>query len=182
MIEVRFHGRGGQGAVTATRILANAFVKLGKYGSSFPMFGFERRGAPVTAFMRFDDNPIRVKTQIYNPDCLVVLDPSQLHTPAIYEGLKPKGVLIQNAPEQIHEKPHKHIGLMGVVDAETIALEELGFPSPNTCVLGAFAAATGWVSLDAIQSSLEEYFHGDILTKNLRTIERGFNEVKKIQW
>ncbi len=182
MIEVRFHGRGGQGAVTATRILANAFVKQGRYGSSFPMFGFERRGAPVTAFMRFDDDPIRVKTQIYNPDCLVVLDPSQIHAPAIYQGLKPNGVLIQNAPRQIHERPHEHIGLMGVVDAETIALEELGIPSPNTCVLGAFAAATGWIPLESLLSSLEEYFHGDILRKNARTIERGYAEVKKVQW
>jgi 2-oxoacid:acceptor oxidoreductase gamma subunit (pyruvate/2-ketoisovalerate family) len=182
MIEVRFHGRGGQGAVTATRILANAFVRQGKYGSSFPMFGFERRGAPVTAFMRFDDNPVRVKTQIYNPDCLVVLDPSQLHSPVIYEGLKQNGVLIQNAPHPVQERPHSHVSLLGVVDADTIAHEELGIPSPNTCVLGAFAAATGWIPLKALLSSLEEYFHGDILRKNARTVERGFEEVKKIQW
>jgi 2-oxoacid:acceptor oxidoreductase gamma subunit (pyruvate/2-ketoisovalerate family) len=76
MIKVRFHGRGRQGSVTAARILANAFVLEGKYGSSFPMFGFERRGAPVTAFLRFDENPVREKTQIYSPDCLVVLDSS----------------------------------------------------------------------------------------------------------
>jgi len=101
---------------------------------------------------------------------------------AIFEGLKPGGILIQNTPHPVKETPHNHIGLMGLVDAETIALEELGFPSPNTCVLGAFAAATGWVSLDALLSSLEEYFRGDILKKNARTIERGFEEVKKIQW
>jgi len=182
MIEVRFHGRGGQGAVTATRILANAFVKQGKYGSSFPMFGFERRGAPVTAFMRFDDRPIRVKTQIYHPDCLVVLDPSQGQAPAVYEGLKPNGVLIQNSPLGMDKRPHPHVGLLGVVDAEAIAMEELGIPSPNTCVLGAFGAATGWVSLEALLSSLEEYFHGDILSKNARTVERGFHEVKTVRW
>lgn len=182
MIEVRFHGRGGQGAVTATRILANAFVQQGKYGSSFPMFGFERRGAPVTAFMRFDDNPIRVKTQIYTPDCLVVLDPSQLNSPTIYQGLKQKGVLIQNAQNHIQERPHSHISILGVVDADTIAQEELGIPSPNTCVLGAFAAATGWIPLEALLTSLEEYFQGDILRKNTRTVKRGFEEVKKFQW
>ena len=77
MIEVRFHGRGGQGAVMASKILATAFVKTKKYGASFPMFGFERRGAPVTAFGRFSKKPIREKTQIYNPDILMVLDPSQ---------------------------------------------------------------------------------------------------------
>jgi Pyruvate/2-oxoacid:ferredoxin oxidoreductase gamma subunit len=96
--------------------------------------------------------------------------------------LRENGVLIQNTPNRIQEKPHSHIGLMGTVDADAIALEELGIPSPNTCVLGAFAAATGWIPLESLLSSLAEYFHGDILKKNARTIERGFEEVKTIQW
>ena len=182
MIEVRFHGRGGQGAVTAARILSNAFVRQGKFGSSFPMFGFERRGAPVTAFMRFDDKPIREKTHIYYPDCLVVLDSSQRSSPLIYEGLKPGGVLILNSSKTIGKKPHDNVILAGVVDADAIAMEELGRASPNTCVLGAFAAATRWISLDCIFAGLEQYFSGEIFDRNMRTAERGFNEVRVTTW
>ena len=182
MIEVRFHGRGGQGVVTAAKILSNAFVRQGKFGSSFPMFGFERRGAPVTAFMRFAEDPIREKTQIYNPDCLVVLDPSQRDSPMVYEGLKPGGVLILNTKEPIHEKPYKDLGRAGLVDGEGIALEEIGISSPNTSMVGAFAAATGWIPIEHILSGLEQYFSGDILKGNIRCAERGFHEVEVIQW
>ena len=182
MIEVRFHGRGGQGVVTAARILSNAFVRQGKCGSSFPMFGFERRGAPVTAFMRFDDRPIREKTQIYNPDCVVVLDPSQKEVDQVYEGMKAHGRLILNSAKSPVKRPHPNIELCGVVHAEAIALDELGFASPNTCVAGAFAAATGWIDLDAVIASLEQYFKGETLKKNLRSAERGYREVEIIRW
>jgi 2-oxoacid:acceptor oxidoreductase gamma subunit (pyruvate/2-ketoisovalerate family) len=182
MIEVRFHGRGGQGAVTATRILANAFVQQGQFACSFPMFGFERRGAPVTAFMRFDERPIREKTQIYKPDCLVVLDSSQKNPLLVYEGLKPEGKLILNSAIAMREKPHKNLKWVGVVDAEAIALEELGRPSPNTCVLGGFSAATGWIGLEYVLSSLEQYFEGDILKNNKRAAERGYEEVQIVEW
>jgi 2-oxoacid:acceptor oxidoreductase gamma subunit (pyruvate/2-ketoisovalerate family) len=182
MIEVRFHGRGGQGVVTAARILSNAFLKVGRFGSSFPMFGFERRGAPVTAFMRFDDRRIREKTQIYNPDCVVVLDPSQKRSVAVYEGMRPSGRLILNSAKGIGNRPNQNIELCGVVNAQAIAMEELGFPSPNTCIVGAFASATGWISLDAVLTSLEEYFQGESLKKNLRSAERGYREVEVIRW
>ncbi len=96
MSEVRFHGRGGQGVVTTSKILANAFARTGQFGASFPMFGFERRGAPVTAFGRFSDKPVKEKTQIYNPNILVVLDPSQKHSQAVFDGLLPGGMLLLN--------------------------------------------------------------------------------------
>lgn len=182
MIEVRFHGRGGQGSVTAARILANAFVLEGKYGSSFPMFGFERRGAPVTAFLRFDDHPIKEKTQIYSPDCLVVLDSSLKNSPNVYDGLKPGGVLILNGPEPIKKRPHANIQLTGLVDAEKVAREEIGIPSPNTCMIGAFAAARGWIGLESVVASLEHYFSGHILEGNIRSARRGFHEVEVIHW
>lgn len=182
MIEVRFHGRGGQGVVTAAKVLANAFVRQGKYGSSFPMFGFERRGAPVTAFMRFDEKPIREKTQIYHPDCLVVLDPLQRDSSLVYHGLKPDGVLILNTKEPMENKPHKDLARAGLLDAETIALEEIGVPSPNTSMVGAFAATTGWIGIEHILSGLEPYFRGNILKGNIRCAERGFQEVEVIRW
>ena len=182
MIEVRFHGRGGQGAVTAARLLANAFVVQGKFASSFPMFGFERRGAPVTAFLRFDENPIKIKTQIYNPDCLVVLDPAQKNSPLIYEGLNPKGILVLNSDRYIKKRPDNNISLVGLVDADAIALEEIGNPSPNTAILGAFAATTRWIELEPIIFSLEQYFNGDLLERNIRCTERGFQEMRCIRW
>ncbi len=91
MNEVRFHGRGGQGVWTTSKILANAFARTGQFGASFPMFGFERRGAPVTAFGRFSDKPVREKTQIYNPDIIVVLDPTQKNSDAVFQGLLRRG-------------------------------------------------------------------------------------------
>ena len=182
MIEVRFHGRGGQGAVTASRILANALVREGKYGSSFPMFGFERRGAPVTAFLRFDDRPIKLKTQIYEPDCLIVLDASLRDSGFVYEGLKPDGVVIVNGGTPSNKKPQEKIRILGAVDADGIALEEIGVAAPNTCMVGAFAAATDWITLEAAVDSLEDYFEGDVLKRNIRSAERGFKETAVIRW
>jgi 2-oxoacid:acceptor oxidoreductase gamma subunit (pyruvate/2-ketoisovalerate family) len=178
MIEVRFHGRGGQGAVVASRILANAFVREGKFGSAFPMFGFERRGAPVTAYGRFDEKPILEKTQIYEPHCLMVLDPSQSDTPRVYEGLRPDGVLILNSPKDLKSKPHENLTLAGLADADRIAMEEIGMAAPNVCMLGAFAAATHWIQLDSILAGLEDYFQGKNLDGNRRCAERGFKETR----
>src|SRR4030043_188419 len=101
MKEIRIHGRGGQGAVLAARMLASAFVAEGKSVASFPMYGFERRGAPVVAFTRVDDKPIREKTQIYTPDCLVVIDPGLMKLPTLFTGLKTGGALIINSKKPL---------------------------------------------------------------------------------
>ena len=178
MIEVRFHGRGGQGAVVSSRILANAFVREGKFGSAFPMFGFERRGAPVTAYGRFDEKPILEKTQIYEPHCLIVLDPSQSETPRVYEGLRTNGILILNSPSELQTKPHDNLTIAGLADANRIAMEEIGMAAPNICMLGSFAVTTKWIRLDSILASLEDYFQGKILDGNRRCAERGFKETR----
>lgn len=178
MLEVRFHGRGGQGAVTASRILATAFVNTGRYGASFPMFGFERRGAPVVAYGRFDEEPIRVKTAIYNPDVLVVLDPAQWDSPAVWEGLNSGGTLILNAQTPLEELKNENLKKACFVDANGIALDEIGIAMPNTCILGAFAAATGLIDLDSIVVGLEDYFEGNRLDGNVRCVRRGFEENK----
>ena len=182
MTEIRFHGRGGQGAVLAARMLAIACVAEGKCVASFPMYGFERRGAPVVAFTRFDDKPIMEKTQIYNPDCLVVIDPGLLKLPTLFTGLNPNGTLILNSSRVFEKQPNENLKLAGVVNATQIAVEEVGRDVPNTCLLGAFAAVTGWVSLKSILASVGEYFGGDVLKKNLRCVERGYNEVKVTKW
>jgi len=179
--EIRIHGRGGQGAVTAARMLASAFVLEGKYVASFPMYGFERRGAPVQAFTRLDDKPIREKTQVYNPDCMVVIDPTLLKLSTLFSGLKPDGILIVNSPN-FNTQVDKNLKMAGVIDATRVAVEEIGRDIPNTCLCGAFAATTQWVKLESLIKSLGDYLSGDMLQRNIRSVERGFREVKVIKW
>jgi 2-oxoacid:acceptor oxidoreductase gamma subunit (pyruvate/2-ketoisovalerate family) len=180
--EIRIHGRGGQGAVLAARMLASAFVTEGKYVASFPMYGFERRGAPVVAFTRFDEKPIREKTQIYNPDCMVVIDPGLMKIPTLFAGIKPEGILIVNSKKPLEQRPHENLTLGGVVNATQIAVEEIGRDIPNTCLLGAFAATTGWLDLKSVLACLGDYLSGDVLQRNLKSAERGYKEVEVIRW
>lgn len=182
MKEIRWHGRGGQGAVVAARVLATAFDKEGKFITAFPKFGAERRGAPVIAFTSFDDKPIRQKTQLYHPDCLIVIDPLLIHSVDVFEGIKSNSTLVIDAPESLREHFHTSLVTTGFVDATRIGLEEIGRPITNTCMLGAFACTTGWVKLDSLLLSLEEYFSGNILQKNLRCIQRGFKETEIIKY
>ncbi len=182
MKEIRIHGRGGQGSVLAARMLASAFVAEGKCVASFPMYGFERRGAPVMAFTRVDDKPIREKTQVYTPDCMVVIDPTLLRLPTLFTGIKEEGVLIVNTPEPLSGKPDKNLKVAGVINATAIALEEIGRDIPNTCLMGALAATTGWVKLESLIASLGDYFEGKRLEQNKRSTERGYREVKVETW
>ncbi len=157
MKEIRFHGRGGQGAVIASNILANAAFLEGKDVQAFPYFGVERRGAPVTAFVRLDDRPIRIKYFIYNPNYVIVLDESLLNAVDVTAGIKEPGVVIVNStrsPEDMELEQYK----VATVDATSIALEHgLGSkvaPIVNTVLLGAFVTATEEVSLDSVLSSI----------------------------
>jgi 2-oxoacid:acceptor oxidoreductase gamma subunit (pyruvate/2-ketoisovalerate family) len=182
VIEVRFHGRGGQGAVTASKILASAFVRAGKFAASFPMFGFERRGAPVTAFGRFGDMPIREKTKIYNPDILVVLDPTQKNSENVTDGIVENGLLILNTDKPVQENIHNKLKTIGYVDANKISINEIGRPMPNTCIIGAFAKTTGFIDIEPIIESLEEYFSGSRLEKNIICARRGFEETNIVEF
>ena len=148
--EIRLHGRGGQGAVTAAKMLASAAAVEGKFVASFPMYGFERRGMPVVAFTRVDEKPIREKTQIYTPDCLIVIDPTLMGLETVFAGLKPGGILILNGAAPLEKSPSKNLAKAGVVNATHVALCEVGRDIPNTCLLGALAATTGWLSLDSV--------------------------------
>ena len=177
MKETRFHGRGGQGAVMAAGMLASAFVHAGKYAAAFGMFGPERRGAPVMSFLRFDDKPIRQHTQVYYPDCLVVLDSRLIYTTDIFEGFKEGGTLVINATEPARELYSPNVARVGFVDATKIGLEEIGTPITNTCLMGAFARTTGWLQLDSLLFALEERFSGKVLERNIRCVKRGFEEV-----
>lgn len=178
MSEVRFHGRGGQGVVTTSKILANAFSRIGQFGASFPMFGFERRGAPVTAFGRFSDKPVREKTQIYNPDILVVLDPSQKNSPAVFLGLLPGGMMLLNDSTDTISVSHENLKRLAIIDAKKIALEEIGLAIPNTVVVGAFARMSGLLGIEPVIEALQDYFTGKKLKANEVCARRGFDEVK----
>jgi 2-oxoacid:acceptor oxidoreductase gamma subunit (pyruvate/2-ketoisovalerate family) len=180
--EIRIHGRGGQGAVTAARMLASAFVAEGKSVASFPMYGFERRGAPVQAFTRVDDKPIREKTQVYTPDCIVVIDPTLMKLSTLFAGLKPEGILIVNSPEVLETQLDNNLKIAGFINATQIAVEEIGRDIPNTCILGAFAATTHWLKLESVLKCLSDYLSGDMLKRNIRSCERGFRKVKIIKW
>jgi 2-oxoacid:acceptor oxidoreductase gamma subunit (pyruvate/2-ketoisovalerate family) len=180
--EIRFHGRGGQGAVLAARTLASACAVEGKCVASFPMYGFERRGMPVVAFTRVSDEPIREKTQIYTPDALVVIDPTLLHLKNLFEGLKKDGVLVLNSPKPLPESPDASLKKVGLINATQVALCEIGRDIPNTCLIGALAKTTGWVTLESVLQAMGEYFEGDMLKRNIRNAERGYAEVEVITW
>ncbi len=161
MIEIRFHGRGGQGSVMASKILAKAFFMEEKYVSAFPYYGVERRGAPVTAFTRMDDKPIRARYQIYEPDYVIVLDASLIGAVDVLKGLKKDGYILINtikSPEEMKKVlNHKNIA---TVDATTIAIKHhLGSqtaPIVNTAILGAFARMSGLVKIETIMDAIRQ--------------------------
>jgi len=162
MIEIRFHGRGGQGAVTAAEILAKAAFEDGKYSQAFPFFGVERRGAPVMAFARIDDKPIKIRYQIQNPDYVVVLDDGLLDVVDVFSGIKENGKVIINTNKE-RDTGNKEVYN---IDATGIALENLGVPIVNTVMLGSFSKKSGEVSLDSILKVIGDTFPGKIGEKN----------------
>lgn len=180
--EIRFHGRGGQGAVMAAKMLASAAAEEGKCVASFPMYGFERRGMPVIAFTRIADKPIMEKTQIYTPDSLMVIDPSLLALPTLFTGLKPGGVLILNSDKPLPNRPSENLEKVGWINATHVALCEIGRDIPNTCLIGALAATTGWLSLESVIKGLGDYLSGDMLESNIRNATRGYKEVEVQTW
>ena len=182
MIEIRMLGRGGQGAYMSAEMLAAAFVKAGKYATAFPMFGGERRGAPVNVFVRFDDKPIRLRSQIYYPDCCIITDPILASGPDALKGLKPGGVVAMNLPKAPEKKPHENTGILAVVDATGIALQETGRPITNTVMLGALIHATRWVEIDSICEVFRSYFNDRLLDGNIRCARRGMEESKIVRF
>lgn len=158
MYEIRFHGRGGQGGQMAAQTYALAAVREGNYAVSFPFFGAERRGAPVMAFTRVDSDQIRIKTQIYEPDYVVVLDETLLETVDVLKGLKGKGMVIINSNKKPEEVELSREVNCATVDATSIALDALGRAITNTSMLGALAKATGEVSIESIEQAIMEKF------------------------
>jgi len=182
-IEIRWHGRGGQGVVTANEILAAAALSEGKYIKAFPEFGPERMGAPIRAFARISDKVINVHSQVYYPDYVVVLDNTLIHNPSIKEGLKKSGKIIANFPDG----KQKLKALVGngydvhAVNATKISTEEIGRPMANTAMVGALVRVSKIVDIKSVTSELATKFAGkfppSVIAKNIRSVERAFEEV-----
>jgi 2-oxoacid:acceptor oxidoreductase gamma subunit (pyruvate/2-ketoisovalerate family) len=160
MIEIRIHGRGGQGAVVASKVLASAFFQEGKFVQVFPEFGVERRGAPVTAFARVDDRAINLRCKIYEPDHIIVLDETLIGAVDVAEGLKRGGWALVNSDRPPDQMPGLDCYRLATVDATSIAIKHrLGSrasPIVNTSIIGAFARITGLVSIGSVAKAIEE--------------------------
>jgi len=181
ILEVRWHGRGGQGAWTASELLARAAINEGKYIQSFPEFGPERMGAPVRAFTRISDEPIQTHCAVYNPDVVAVLDPSLIRTVPVTEGLNDEGILIVNSketPAQMRAMFKIEKRRIWTVPATEIALKILNRPITNTAMLGAVARVTGIIRLESVEKVVSDRFKGTIVEKNLGVIKEAYKEVK----
>jgi 2-oxoacid:acceptor oxidoreductase gamma subunit (pyruvate/2-ketoisovalerate family) len=181
IFEVRFHGRGGQGAWTASLLLAQAGLKEEKFIQSFPAFGPERAGAPITAFTRISVEKIHLHSSIYEPDVVVVLDPTLLG-PLVVDGLSGNTQLIVNTQVSGKDVRNK-LGLDNVetwvVDATDLAMRILGRPITNTAMLGAVIKATGVVELNSLLEAVTERFSGKIGEANVEVTRAAYEEVKK---
>jgi len=176
LIEIRWHGRGGQGAVTSAELVAQAAISEGKFAQAFPSFGPERRGAPVLAFVRISaKQPIKIRAEIVAPDVVVVLDPTLLRIVKVTSGLKEKGILVVNtkkSDDQIRSEFGDECQL-ALVDATTIARELLGVPITNTTMIGALVKATGVVKLESLFEPLKQRF-GRLAERNAEAMNRAY--------
>jgi 2-oxoacid:acceptor oxidoreductase gamma subunit (pyruvate/2-ketoisovalerate family) len=182
LLEVRWHGRGGQGAWTASELLARAAIAEGKYIQSFPEFGPERMGAPVTAFTRISTEPIRLHCAVYNPDVVAVLDPTLLKTVKVADGLNEEGgniiVNSKEPPSEVRKALGTDKGKVWTVPALEISLKILGMPITNTAMLGAVARVTGVVHLETVEKTIGERFRRDVAEKNFAVVKEAYQEVK----
>ncbi|WP_342619345.1 2-oxoacid:acceptor oxidoreductase family protein [Rhodoferax sp. GW822-FHT02A01] len=190
MLQIRIHGRGGQGVVTAAEMLSLAAFEQGHHAQAFPSFGSERTGAPVVAFCRIDDHEIRLREPILAPDVLIVQDPTLLHQVDVFQGLQPGGYVLINTRRTFDElgladisKHFRHERLT-TVPATDIALRHLGRPLPNAVLLGGFAALAGLVTLDAVEHAIRHKFSGKVADGNIAGAREAYayvqNEMKEL--
>ncbi len=181
-IEVRWHGRGGQGAVTAAIIIAEAAIFDGKYAQAFPEFGAERRGAPVKAYTRVSDQQVLTRSPIMSPDMVVVLDMS-IERKIYLDGLKVGGTLLVNSSKsksELKESIGRDDVLVAKVDATHIAMEELGAAIVNTSMVGALIKVSPLAKLDSVSEAIRDNFKPKIAESNVRAASRAYSEVEVI--
>ena len=182
--EVRWHGRGGQGTVTAAKVFAETALSGGKHVQAFPEYGPERMGAPLRAYNRISSEPIRIHCQVTNPDVVVVVDPTLLQGGNVTDGTNEKAIFVVNTPED-SRTIKKQLGLTAqkvyTVNASKIALETIGRPMPNTPMLGAMAKVSGLITLDNLladtKKGFSKKFSEKVVNANLQAIQQAFDEV-----
>jgi len=185
MFQVRIHGRGGQGVVTAAEMLSIAAFEEGRHAQAFPSFGSERTGAPVVAFCRIADIEIRLREPIMEPDALIIQDPTLLHQVDVFAGLKPDGYILINTNRSFEELGlgefvrDRHPARLCTVAATELALKHVGRPVPNVPLLGGFAAASGLIRLESVIKAINDKFSGKVAAGNVAAATEAFNIVRK---
>ncbi|MGB5133397.1 MAG: 2-oxoacid:acceptor oxidoreductase family protein [Steroidobacteraceae bacterium] len=185
MFQIRIHGRGGQGVVTAAELLSVAAFREGRHAQAFPSFGSERTGAPVVAFCRFDERPIRLREPIMAPDALIIQDPTLLHQVDVFNGLVPDGYILINTTRSLDE-----LGLseflgrfcrdrICAVAATELALKYIGRPLPNAALLAGFAAIAGRISLDSVIAAIRERFPPKVADANVAAAREAYDSVMR---
>jgi len=182
MIEIRIHGRGGQGNVVAAYLLAMAAFEESRYGQAFPNFGAERRGAPVIAFVRIADKPIQRRCQVRQPAFLIVQDQALLQLPEVMNGLLPGGKILVNSTLSSEELSEQLKTDVISFPATALAKQVLGRPVPNTALLAAFFSLTDMLSQNSLSKVLNNRFKGDVLEKNLQLIQQAATQVPAGLW
>jgi pyruvate ferredoxin oxidoreductase gamma subunit len=180
MKEIRIHARAGQGAITTASLLGYAYFLKGMYPYAVPHFGAARMGAPMNSFVRVDSKPVRLRSQIYEPDYVIIVDPTLIRGFNCFSGLKEKGIAIINGKEENLEVPKlRPSQKIFFVPANEIALKTIGRPLGNTALLGAFCAATGELSLDILFEAIKKRFVDKIQEVNILAAKQGFDYINK---
>lgn len=178
MKEIRIHARAGQGAITTAALLGYVYFLKGQYPYAFPHFGAARMGAPMNAFVRVDSKPVRLRSQIYDPDYLIIVDATLMRGFNCFSGLKDNGIAIINEREGMEIPKVKPKQKVFVVPANEIAMRTIGRPLGNTALLGAYAAATGEIRLEDLLEAIKKRFAGKALEGNLQAAGEGFDFIK----
>ena len=179
MFSVRFHGRGGQGVVTAAELLVAAAFSENRYAQAFPSFGSERMGAPVMSFCRIGESPIRTREPVTEPDAIIVLDPTLLHQADILNGLSTDGYVLVNSANNLPDLTQRfRQDRLAVIPASFFATKFLGRPLPGAAMLGGFAALTWTVSLDSVLAAINEKFTGKVAEGNAAAARAAFDFVR----
>ncbi|MFA4842433.1 MAG: 2-oxoacid:acceptor oxidoreductase family protein [Candidatus Omnitrophota bacterium] len=179
MKEIRIHARAGQGAITTAALLGYAYFLKGMYPYAFPHFGAARMGAPMNAFVRVDTRPVRLRSQIYEPDYVIVVDATLMRGYNCFSGMKEKGIAIINERQGVEIPKVKPAQQVFVLPANDIALKTIGRPLGNTALLGAYAAATGEIDLDNLLKAIKERFSGKAQEGNIEAAKQGYEFIKK---
>ncbi|OPZ93379.1 MAG: NADH-dependent phenylglyoxylate dehydrogenase subunit gamma [candidate division TA06 bacterium ADurb.Bin417] len=172
--EMRIHARAGQGAITTAALMGTAIFVEGRYAYAFPSFGAARMGAPMNAFVRISNQPIRLRSQIYRPDYVIVADPTLCRSVDVLAGVKEKAVVIINAEKPLNLTPPSGGVKICYVPANEIARRHIGRPLANTALLGAFAAASGAVKLESLEEVIRRRFPEDLANKNIASLKEGW--------